>query len=102
MVKNTVKAKQVNDEKNEAYLHEFVTAETLALLFGTSRKTVYLNKHTDVYNGISTIKKGKNKGLRYNFNEAARLAYPTLSEYEIALLRIDIQDRIAKRRMKED
>jgi len=101
MSKNTDKAKQVNDKKSDAYLHEFVTAETIALLFGIPRQTVYINKRTAMFEGISTIKKGK-KGLRYNFNEAARLAYPTLSDYEIALLRIDIQDRLAKRQIKEE
>jgi hypothetical protein len=70
-------------------------------LFGTTPGQIYRHRYTALFGGISTIKRGK-MGVLYNFNEAARLAYPTLSEFEIALLRIDIQERLAKRKMKEE
>lgn len=76
---------------------EFVTANVLALLFGVAPITIRGNDLVGIEH-IRFIENGR--GRKFHFNDAARLMCPGLSDLECSLLRIDIQDRLARKERK--
>lgn len=98
MIKNDKKKEQKIDKIEDVFEGEYVGADVLELLWGYKRERIYQKSNYDITDRVSSIQWGH--GRRYNFYEAAKIAYPTLSDFEIALLRIDVQDRLLKKRNK--
>ena len=88
-----------NTETNStSHSFEFVNGRVLSLLLGRSQNTFPKDKDLELFNKIGFVYRGNVR--RYSFTDAAKLAYPELTNYEIARLRVDINERILEGRKR--
>jgi hypothetical protein len=78
---------------------EFVNCKVLAMLLGRAPTTYGKDENIDLFDKIGFIYRGPVR--RYSFTDAAKLAYPDLSNYEIARLRVDINEKILEGRKRD-
>jgi len=78
---------------------EFVNCKVLAMLLGRSHNTFQDDKDRAIFDDIGFIYCGRVR--RYSFTDAAKLAYPELTNYEIARLRVDINEKILEGRKRD-
>ena len=69
------------------------------MLLGRSPNTFAKDKNIDLFDKIGFIFRGRVR--RYSFTDAAKLAYPELTNYEIARLRVDINEKILEGRKRD-
>lgn len=89
----------MNIDNNEKILSklEFVDFSVIETLFGVGWQGI---KHS--HPEMETIRFMVNgHGKRYHFADAARLIYPELTDFEVALLRIDINHKLKVGRKKK-
>jgi len=92
------------DDKNavkdrEHHPLEFVNCKVLAMLLGRAPTTYGKDENLDLFDKIGFIYRGPVR--RYSFTDAAKLAYPELTNYEIARLRVDINEKILEGRKRD-
>ena len=81
----------------QAHPYEFVGSNVLNYLVGSTQEGLRhqrdhkLQKISFIY--IGSVRK-------YSFYDAAKVAYPKLTDYEIARLRVDINERILEARKR--
>ena len=77
---------------------EFVNCQVLSLLLGRAPDSIVNEKEDDVFHPVGFTYVGSVR--KYSFTDAAKLAYPELTNYEIARLRVDINERILEGRKR--
>ena len=89
--------KTIKDNQNHPF--EYVNCKVLAMLLGRSPTTFSRDKNIDLFDKIGFIYRGRVR--KYSFTDAAKLAYPELTNYEIARLRVDINEKILEGRKRD-
>lgn len=82
-------------KKNEEIDHKlnYVRLDVISMLFGIPVNTLYQDEAE--LDNVRFILDGR--GRRIHFGDAARLIYPDLTDYEVGMMRIDINNRLKKK-----
>ena len=78
---------------------EYVPSAVLNYLIGSTKTSINANKcQNGNFKQVGYIMAGSVR--KFSFSDTAKLAYPELTNYEIAKLRVDINEKMLERREK--
>jgi len=79
---------EIGQKDEPAHAFQFVDANVLSYLIGSPSGTLYQWRDDEIFHKVGFIYRGSVR--KYSFDDAAKLTYPKLSDYEIAKLRVEI------------
>jgi len=91
-----------NNTKDVArHQFEYVPSSVLNYLIGSTKNAISVDKcETDKFKQVGYIMVGPVR--KFSFTDTARLAYPELTSYEIARLRVEINSLMIQERKKNE
>ena len=80
-------------------IDEFVGFETLSFVFGLSVRTLTVLSQNDFFDNVRQISTGIRRiRTKYHFGDCVRRIAPTLTDYDVARLRIEINEKLINKR----
>ncbi len=93
------KALEIQVEGGLSHPFEYVDSSVLSCLLGGSAGSINMKKqHTSLFDRVRFAYVGLYR--KFNFHDAAKLAYPYLTDFEIARLRVEINVLMKQERKK--
>ena len=93
------KKTEIVDTRTTLHL-EYVGLDVLSMLLGVNKNEITLKRVPEIEKQVRSRCFGRCR--KFHFVDAARLVYPDLSPIDYALLRIDINDRLWKRKVMKN